>query len=687
MKRLLPWTLLGTLSTWTTDPARAAGRYYAGGRGKQINTTFTVTNLLDAGAGSLRDAITQANANPGADTIQFDVTGLLPVGMPLQITDALTIIGPGAEQLELDGGNLDRVFEIFDPDVIDNGGPIDVFAASISGVTISNGQAPYYTYEGTRYFYDAGGILALEVDLTLDHVTFRNNYGAIGGAVYFRADLVGPGPEPAGITVTDCRFEQNTAIGAGGGLIIADASRDAVVERSTFSGNVSLLGLPEEARNASSRLRWREQGSIAAPVQPLGLVGLVPGGGGFSSGDLDHEVALIDNVFTENSGYLGGAIRSSAADGGGIRLERSTLHDNFAILGGGIGSFYIAETSQMHVFNSTISGNDSLIGPAFTGIFIYPGSNERKLIFDHTTITENLAYIEPGAVYLYDARPDGSTPTVLFNNTAIVNNFPLAEVQNQDTPDGAEASTEDFKIGLDVAIEANDSALADVNSAGRIDAGSNNLFAPAGTLSPLLFVPGSTPVHLPMVGSALRNSASTAPSAFVVDQRGLARVAGGRADIGAVEADAVGGSPEFDSTPAGPTTLYFRPLEFTVAEQVVQIRNYGGANLDLQIPSLSAPFQTSFSGPVSLAPGDIINVTVSCAPVTNGGAIADWTVTSNDTDEPNAAFRLDCGAVGSARPIPVLASQPWQVLAAILMALAGFRYGPWRRDTGVARQR
>jgi len=34
--------------------------------------TFTVTNILDTGAGSLRQAIVDANANPGSDTITFD---------------------------------------------------------------------------------------------------------------------------------------------------------------------------------------------------------------------------------------------------------------------------------------------------------------------------------------------------------------------------------------------------------------------------------------------------------------------------------------------------------------------------------------------------------------------------------------------------------------------------------------
>jgi hypothetical protein len=36
-------------------------------------STFTVSNTNDSGAGSLRDAINQANANPGADTIVFSL--------------------------------------------------------------------------------------------------------------------------------------------------------------------------------------------------------------------------------------------------------------------------------------------------------------------------------------------------------------------------------------------------------------------------------------------------------------------------------------------------------------------------------------------------------------------------------------------------------------------------------------
>ncbi|MGH9939103.1 MAG: FG-GAP repeat domain-containing protein, partial [Blastocatellia bacterium] len=59
--------------------------------------TFTVTNTNDAGAGSLRQAILDANANPGADTIAFNISGgnlTITPATPLPlITDAVTIDG------------------------------------------------------------------------------------------------------------------------------------------------------------------------------------------------------------------------------------------------------------------------------------------------------------------------------------------------------------------------------------------------------------------------------------------------------------------------------------------------------------------------------------------------------------------------------------------------------------------
>jgi streptogramin lyase len=43
-------------------------------------STFTVTSTGDSGAGTLRQAITDANANPGPDTINFDISQVAASG-------------------------------------------------------------------------------------------------------------------------------------------------------------------------------------------------------------------------------------------------------------------------------------------------------------------------------------------------------------------------------------------------------------------------------------------------------------------------------------------------------------------------------------------------------------------------------------------------------------------------------
>ena len=60
--------------------------------------TYTVTNTNDSGAGSLRQAILDANANPGADTIVFAIPGagvhtiVLTTWLP-NATDSVTVDG------------------------------------------------------------------------------------------------------------------------------------------------------------------------------------------------------------------------------------------------------------------------------------------------------------------------------------------------------------------------------------------------------------------------------------------------------------------------------------------------------------------------------------------------------------------------------------------------------------------
>lgn len=87
--------------------------------------TFTVINNADNGAGSLRDAIDQANANPGADLINFNPgIGTINLVSPLQaITEAVTIDG-GSPRTELNGDGA--------------GGAADGLLIMTNGVTIKN---------------------------------------------------------------------------------------------------------------------------------------------------------------------------------------------------------------------------------------------------------------------------------------------------------------------------------------------------------------------------------------------------------------------------------------------------------------------------------------------------------------------------------------------------------------------
>src|SRR5262245_7552793 len=128
-------------------------------------STFTVLNLLDSGPDSLRAAVAAANVNPGADTIDFAVTGTIGLTSgQLDITDSLTINGPGASALTVSGNYASRVFGITgDPTV------------TIAKLTVAKGSTT-----GSP----GGGLAMTGGTVTLDHVTVTGNFadGNPGGS-------------------------------------------------------------------------------------------------------------------------------------------------------------------------------------------------------------------------------------------------------------------------------------------------------------------------------------------------------------------------------------------------------------------------------------------------------------------------------------------------------------------------
>ncbi|MDQ3561134.1 MAG: hypothetical protein M3453_18550, partial [Pseudomonadota bacterium] len=65
--------------------------------------TFDVRNTEDSGAGSLRQAVLDANAAAGPDAIGFDAgldgQAIVLTSGPLEIGDSLDISGPGPDKL------------------------------------------------------------------------------------------------------------------------------------------------------------------------------------------------------------------------------------------------------------------------------------------------------------------------------------------------------------------------------------------------------------------------------------------------------------------------------------------------------------------------------------------------------------------------------------------------------------
>ena len=126
--------------------------------------TFTVTNTNDSGAGSLRQAILDANANPGLDTIAFDIPGsgvhtITPASTLPAITDPVVIDGytqPGSSpntlavgddavlRIEIDASvGLDPVFNLHGPVGGDSSGStirgLVIDHISSNGINVGNG--------------------------------------------------------------------------------------------------------------------------------------------------------------------------------------------------------------------------------------------------------------------------------------------------------------------------------------------------------------------------------------------------------------------------------------------------------------------------------------------------------------------------------------------------------------------
>ncbi|MCL5996768.1 MAG: hypothetical protein M1546_12035 [Chloroflexi bacterium] len=294
-------------------------------------STITVTNTNDKGAGSLRHAI--ANAAAG-DTIVFapnlsGVTITLTSGA-LVINKNLTISGPGAEQLAVDGNHKYRVFQV-------NKGK----TVTISGLTITNG----YIRNAKGGGIHNSGALTLANSIVSGNETnsllLILNCG--GGGVY--------NASAGTLTVTHSiiRDNRDKPRSSGGGGVYNDGV--LVLDNTTVASNqvhstrlTGIYGGGGILNNGTATIS-------ASTVVSNSATGFTYGGGGgiYNAGAL----RIADSILVGNlaiSTWAGGIFNAAS---GGLTIERSAVTGNLADKDGG----GIENVGALTIIQSTISGN------------------------------------------------------------------------------------------------------------------------------------------------------------------------------------------------------------------------------------------------------------------------------------------------------------------------------------------
>ena len=310
--------------------------------------TITVTNTNDSGPGSLREALTDAT---DGDTITFAVTGTITLtagGLP--IAKSLAIVGPGEEQLSVDGNQALLVFGVFPEKT-----------AAISGLTIRNAEAGIWNF---------GWLMVSDCTIAANSAVGLSNSGLLTATNCLISGNSGDGffNNQAILTVSDCVISSNLSSGifnlnqhsnqqgpfSSGPL--GNHLRDVKRIRGQHSGDVTIVNT--SITNNSVHGLYNDGGNVTILNSTISgnLEGDDRGGGGISSPSSFENpggVTIISSTISGNSASTGGG--GIFVDNGGLEVINSTISGNSAgIRGGGIVS-----ALGTRIVNSTISGNSA----------------------------------------------------------------------------------------------------------------------------------------------------------------------------------------------------------------------------------------------------------------------------------------------------------------------------------------
>ena len=343
---------------------------------RRMLATFTVTNLNDAGPGSLRQAILAANLMPDEDTIEFDnVIGTIELSTgEMQITAPVAIHGPGQALLTIDANQQSRIFHVDDGD----NGQVDV---TISGLTMTGGMS---TASG-------GAIFSRENLLVTDSTVSGNHSGGSGGGIHNDSGTA---------TVTRSTISSNYAYGFGGGIY--NNLGTATVTSSLISDNYGTIGGGVYSYGTATISDSTVSGNSA-----------VIGGGTWNNGGGTQ--TITDSTISGNYAFFGGGIYNNV---GTVTVTGSTISGNYALIGGG--GVYNYGTAT--ITSSTISGNSAGV----KGGGIYNGgavNNYGTVTVTGSTISGNSAGEMGGGLYNGGMNYISNFGTAIVTGSTISGNY------------------------------------------------------------------------------------------------------------------------------------------------------------------------------------------------------------------------------------------------------------------------
>ena len=392
-----------------------------------------VTNTNDGGAGSLRQAIIDASSGETIDVTGVSGTILLTSGQ-IVITKSLTINGPGAATLTIDGDASSRIFSV-------NGG----VTVSISGLTITNGSAS-----------PGGAIFNLGV-LTITNSTISDSSGTTrGGGIYNSGGT---------LNLSGSIISGNTATGGttrGGGIW---NSGTATITNSTISGNTAQGSTSDGAGLWNSGTMTVTNSTISNNT------------GQFGTGIRNAEGTLtVTNSTISGNGASGGGDAVSPGidtNGGIVILISSTIAENRANQFGSIRNW--GTSSAGSITNTILDGITAAVECG--GGFLLPslGHNLSEDGSCGFTATGDLQNTDPLLGPLADNGGPTFTHELLTGSPAIdagdKDAAPVTDQRGISRPQGSQSDIGAFEVS--VAAPAADLSIAKSANPASVGAAQN----------------------------------------------------------------------------------------------------------------------------------------------------------------------------------------------------------------------